>query len=47
MNSDLIILREEHRLKAFENKLGRIFGTKLEEVTEGGTNCLGTFFVLY
>jgi hypothetical protein len=32
------ILREEHRLRVFENKvLRRIFGLKRDEVTEGWT----------
>jgi hypothetical protein len=32
-----VTLREEHRLKVFENRvLGRIFGSKRDEVTGGG-----------
>jgi hypothetical protein len=35
-----LILREEHRLRVFENReLRRIFGLKREEVTEGWRNC--------
>jgi hypothetical protein len=36
-----LTLREEHRLRVFENKvLRRIFGPKRDEVTENGENCL-------
>jgi hypothetical protein len=30
-----LILREEHRLKLFENKVLEIFGSKREEMTRG------------
>jgi hypothetical protein len=30
-----LILREEHRLRVFENKMLRIFGPKSDEVTGG------------
>jgi hypothetical protein len=34
-----LILREEHRLKVFENRLlGRIMGPKMDEVTKVGEN---------
>jgi hypothetical protein len=29
----LLILREEHRLRLFENRVLRIFGTRRDEVT--------------
>jgi hypothetical protein len=36
-----LILREEHRLRVFENRvLRRIFGPKRDEVTEVGENCM-------
>jgi hypothetical protein len=31
----LLTLREEHRLKVFENRVLRIFGLKKDEVTGG------------
>jgi hypothetical protein len=35
------MLREEHRLKVFENRvLRRIFGPKRDGVTKGGENCI-------
>jgi hypothetical protein len=39
-----LILREEHRLRVFENRLLRIFGPKGDEVT-GGENCITRSFV--
>jgi hypothetical protein len=34
-------LREEHRLRAFENRLlRRIFGPKRDEATKTGENCI-------
>jgi hypothetical protein len=36
-----LTLREEHRLRVFENKvLRRIFGPKRDEVTGAWTNCM-------
>jgi hypothetical protein len=36
-----LILREEHRLRVFENRvLRRVFGTKSDEVTGNGENCI-------
>jgi hypothetical protein len=36
-----LTLREEHRLRVFENRvLRRIFGPKRDEVKEGGENCI-------
>jgi hypothetical protein len=36
-----LTLREEHRLRAFEDKvLRRIFGPKRDEVWEDGENCI-------
>jgi hypothetical protein len=36
-----LILREEHRLREFENRvLRRIFEPKRDEVTGGGENCI-------
>jgi hypothetical protein len=41
-------LREEHRLRVFENRvLRRIFGLKRDEVTGGGENCITRSFVIY
>jgi hypothetical protein len=39
-------LREEHRLRVFENRmLKRTFGTERDEVKEGGENCIMRSFV--
>jgi hypothetical protein len=36
-----LTLREEHRLRVFENRvLRRIFGPKRDEVAGGGENCI-------
>jgi hypothetical protein len=35
-----LILREECRLRVFENRVLRIFGTRGEEVAEAGENCI-------
>jgi hypothetical protein len=36
-----VTLREEHRLKVFENRVLRwIFGPKREEVVDAGENCI-------
>jgi hypothetical protein len=41
-----LTLSEEHRLRVFENRvLRRIFGTKRNEVTEFGENCIMRNFV--
>jgi hypothetical protein len=42
-----VTLREEHRLKVFENRvLRRIFGPKREEVRENGEDCtMGSFII--
>jgi hypothetical protein len=40
-----LILRKEHRLRVFENRvLRRIFGTKRDEVTGGWGNCIMSSF---
>jgi hypothetical protein len=40
-------LREEHRLRVFENKvLRRTLGPKRDEVTEGAENCITRSFVI-
>jgi hypothetical protein len=40
-------LREEHRLRVFENRvLRRIFGPKRDEVTENIENCIMRSFVI-
>jgi hypothetical protein len=40
-------LREEHRLRVFENRmLRRIFGPKRDEVTGEGENCIMRSFVI-
>jgi hypothetical protein len=42
-----LTLREEYRLRVFENKvLRRIFGPKRDEVREGGENCIMRSFVI-
>jgi hypothetical protein len=42
-----LILREEHRLKVFENRvLRRIFGLKRDEVTGGGETRITRSFVI-
>jgi hypothetical protein len=42
-----LTLREEHRLRVFENKvLRRIFGPKRDEVTGGWRNCIMRSFVI-
>jgi hypothetical protein len=41
-------LREEHRLRVFENRvLRRIFGTKRFEVTGNGRSCTMRSFIIY
>jgi hypothetical protein len=43
-----LTLREEHRLRVFENRvLRRIFGPKRGEVTVNGENCIMRSFVIY
>jgi hypothetical protein len=43
-----LTLRQEHRLRVFENKvLRRIFGSKRDEVTGGWRNCITRSFVIY
>jgi hypothetical protein len=43
-----LTLREEHRLRVFENRvLRRTFGPKRDEVTGGGENCITRSFVIY
>jgi hypothetical protein len=43
-----LTLREEHGLRAFENKVLRsIFGPKMDEVTEGGENYIARSFVTF
>jgi hypothetical protein len=43
-----LTLREEHRLRVFENRvLRRIFGPKRDEVTEGFGNCIMRSFINY
>jgi hypothetical protein len=42
-----LILREEHRLRVFENKvLRRIFGPRKDEVNGGWRNCIMRSFVI-
>jgi hypothetical protein len=42
----ILTLREEHRLRVFENTvLRRIFGPKRDEVTGDGGNCIMTSFI--
>jgi hypothetical protein len=42
-----LTLREEHRLRVFENRvLRRIFGPKRDEVTGNGENCIMRSFVI-
>jgi hypothetical protein len=42
-----LALREEHRLRVFENRvLRRIFGSKRNEVAENGENCIMRSFVI-
>jgi hypothetical protein len=42
-----LTLKEEHRLRVFENRvLMRIFGPKRDDVT-GGENCIMRSFVIY
>jgi hypothetical protein len=42
----LLTLREEHRLRVFENGVPRgIFGPKRDEVTLGGGNCIIRSFI--
>jgi hypothetical protein len=42
-----LTLREEHKLKVFENRvLRRIFGPKRDEVRENGENCILRSFVI-
>jgi uncharacterized protein (UPF0332 family) len=42
-----LILRKEHRLRVFENRvLKRIFGPKRNEVMGGGENCITRSFVI-
>jgi hypothetical protein len=38
-------LREEHRLRVFENRVLRIFGPKRDEVTGDGGNCIMMSFI--
>jgi hypothetical protein len=41
-----LTLREEHRLRVFENRvLRRIFGPKRDEVTGEGENCIMRNFI--
>jgi hypothetical protein len=41
-----LILREEHRLRVFENRvLRRVFGPKSNEVREIGENCILSSFI--
>jgi hypothetical protein len=41
-----LTLREEHRLRVFENRvLSRIFGPKRDEVTRGWRNCIMRSFI--
>jgi hypothetical protein len=43
-----LTLREEHRLRPFENRvLRRIFGLKRAEVAEVGENCIMRSFITY
>jgi hypothetical protein len=43
-----VTLREEHRLRVFENRvLRRIFGPKRDEVTEDGGSCTMRSFIFY
>jgi hypothetical protein len=35
-----LTLKEEHRLRVFENRERRIFGFKREEVTRAEENCM-------
>jgi hypothetical protein len=42
-----LTLREEHRLRVFENRvLRRIFGPKRERERENGENCITRSFVI-
>jgi hypothetical protein len=42
-----LTVREEHKLRVFENKvLRRIFGPKSDRVLEGGENCIMSSFVI-
>jgi hypothetical protein len=42
-----LTLREEHRLRVFENRvLWRIFGPKRDESREGGENCITRSFMI-
>jgi hypothetical protein len=41
-----LTLREEHRLRVFENRvLRRIFEPRRNEITEGGENCIMRSFI--
>jgi hypothetical protein len=43
-----LILREEHRLRLFENRVPRkIFGLKRDEVTGEGENCITRSFMIF
>jgi hypothetical protein len=43
-----LTLREEHRLKVFENRvLRRISGLKREEVTGSGEGCVMKSFIIF
>jgi hypothetical protein len=43
-----LILREEHRLRVFENRvLRRTFGRKMDEVTGSWKNCIMRSFIAY
>jgi len=47
--SEIFILREQHRMKVFENRLLRIFRSKIDKdrkrVTEGWENCIMRKFI--
>jgi hypothetical protein len=41
-----LILREEHRLRLFENRLlRRLLGLKMDEIIEAGENCTARRFI--
>jgi hypothetical protein len=42
-----LILREEHRLRVFENRVLRIFGEKSDEVTGRLRKCILRNFITY
>jgi hypothetical protein len=41
-----LTLKEEHRLRVFENRVPRIFGPKRDEVTGSRENCTTKSFVI-